>query len=53
MGAIISSSFLAGLNVDFAIIMIMQAQQQRLLMLEIHSYIDLEILSVELCKLDV
>lgn len=55
MGAIISSSSLAGLNGDLAMIMIMQAQLQCLLMLEIHSYIDLEMLSVqfELCKLEI
>lgn len=46
MGAIISSSSLAELNGDLAMIMIMQAQLQCLLMLEIHSYIDLEMLSV-------
>lgn len=46
VGAIISSSSLAELNGDLAMIMIMQAQLQCLLMLEIHSYIDLEMLSV-------
>lgn len=55
MGAIISSSSLAGLNGDLAMIMITQAQLQCLLMLEIHSYIDLEMLSVqfELCKWEI